>query len=159
MASVELIIAEKEVKCAVELGGARFGDDLRSAVTVTDRAAELSTSSADNLDTVTLNRDALDDLPIFDQDYIGTMSRFLDAGAVATGGVTLVVDGLEASCAGALRTNGLNVVAIHHHMTAGQPAIYFLHYWGTGPAAQLAGGFKAALNELGKGSVVHRSSR
>jgi hypothetical protein len=50
----------------------------------------------------------------------------------------------------ALRSNGLNVVAIHNHMTNGQPTIYFLHYWGTGPAEQLAAGFKAALNELGK---------
>src|SRR2546425_348540 len=50
----------------------------------------------------------------------------------------------------ALRTNGLNVVAIHHHMTGTQPTIYFLHYWGTGPADKLAEGFKAALNELGK---------
>lgn len=53
----------------------------------------------------------------------------------------------------ALRANGLNVVAIHHHMTATEPAIYFLHYWGTGPAEKLASGFKAALNELGKGKV------
>lgn len=52
----------------------------------------------------------------------------------------------------ALRSNGLSVVAIHNHMTSGQPAIYFLHYWGTGPADKLAKGFKAALNELGKGS-------
>jgi len=51
----------------------------------------------------------------------------------------------------ALRGNGLNVVAIHHHMTGTQPAIYFLHYWGTGPAEKLATGFKAALDELGKG--------
>jgi hypothetical protein len=50
----------------------------------------------------------------------------------------------------ALRANGLNVVAIHHHMTGTQPTIYFLHYWGTGPAEKLATGFKAALNELGK---------
>src|SRR5882672_3824162 len=50
----------------------------------------------------------------------------------------------------ALRSNGLNVVAIHNHMTSGQPAIFFLHYWGTGPAEKLAGGFKAALNELSK---------
>ena len=49
----------------------------------------------------------------------------------------------------ALRANGLNVVAIHHHMTGTQPAIYFLHYWGTGPAEKLANGFKAALDELG----------
>src|SRR5712691_11249315 len=53
----------------------------------------------------------------------------------------------------ALRGNGLNVVAIHHHMTNTQPAIYFLHYWGTGPAEKLANGFKAALNELGKGKA------
>jgi hypothetical protein len=51
----------------------------------------------------------------------------------------------------ALRANGLNVVAIHHHMIGTQPAIYFLHYWGTGPAEKLANGFKSALNELGKG--------
>ena len=55
----------------------------------------------------------------------------------------------------ALRANGLNVVAIHHHMTAGQPSIYFLHYWGTGSTEKLAGGFKAALSELGKGSHAH----
>jgi len=48
----------------------------------------------------------------------------------------------------ALRSNGLNVVAIHNHMTGGQPAVYFLHYWGTGPAEKLAAGFKAALNQL-----------
>jgi hypothetical protein len=50
----------------------------------------------------------------------------------------------------ALRKNGLDVVAIHHHMTGTQPTIYFLHYWGTGPAEKLATGFKAALNETGK---------
>lgn len=74
--------------------------DLRSAVTVTDRATQLSTNSADNLDTVTLDRNALDNLPIFDQDYVGAMSRFLDAGSVATVGVTLVVDRIEATRAG-----------------------------------------------------------
>src|SRR5262249_31345919 len=39
-----------------------------------------------------------------------------------------------------LRANGLNVVAIHNHMTSGEPTIYFLHYWGTGPVEKLAGG-------------------
>ena len=50
----------------------------------------------------------------------------------------------------ALRRNGLDVVAIHHHMTGARPMIIFLHYWGTGSAAKLAEGFKAALAELGK---------
>jgi hypothetical protein len=48
-----------------------------------------------------------------------------------------------------LRAHGLNVVAIHQHMT-GQPTIYFLHYWGIGPASQLAESFKAALDQTGK---------
>ncbi|MDQ6699820.1 MAG: DUF1259 domain-containing protein [Acidobacteriota bacterium] len=50
----------------------------------------------------------------------------------------------------ALRKNDLNIVAIHNHMSSGQPTIYFLHYWGTGPANKLANGFKAALDQLGK---------
>lgn len=53
-----------------------------------------------------------------------------------------------------LRTNGLNVVAIHHHMTGTQPTVYFLHYWGTGPTEKLATGFKAVLNQLGKDRVA-----
>jgi uncharacterized protein DUF1259 len=54
----------------------------------------------------------------------------------------------------ALRKNGLDVVAIHHHMTGTEPTVYFLHYWGTGPADRLATGFKAALAELGKGGAT-----
>jgi hypothetical protein len=51
----------------------------------------------------------------------------------------------------ALRKNGLDVVAIHHHMIGDRPVVIFLHYWGRGPAEKLAAGFKAALDELGKG--------
>ncbi len=55
----------------------------------------------------------------------------------------------------ALRKNGLEVVAIHHHMTGDRPVVIFLHYWGRGPAEKLASGFKAALDELGKGAPAH----
>ena len=71
--------------------------DIKQELTVTEDAAQVNTNASDNLDTVTLTRQSLDDLPIFDQDYIGTMSRFLDAGSLGTGGVTLVVDGVEAT--------------------------------------------------------------
>ena len=54
----------------------------------------------------------------------------------------------------ALRNNGIDIVAIHHHMTGTNPTIYFLHYWGTGPAEKLATGFKAALDQLGKGKAT-----
>jgi hypothetical protein len=49
-----------------------------------------------------------------------------------------------------LRKNGIDVVAIHHHMTGARPMVIFLHYWGIGPAEKLAAGFKAAIGELGK---------
>jgi hypothetical protein len=52
----------------------------------------------------------------------------------------------------ALRSHGLDVVAIHHHMLNTKPEIIFLHYWGRGPADKLATGFKAAVDELGKGN-------
>ena len=51
----------------------------------------------------------------------------------------------------ALRANNLNIVAIHNHMLSGEQPVYFLHYWGTGPAEKLATGFRAALDQLGKG--------
>ena len=46
-----------------------------------------------------------------------------------------------------LRKSGINIVAIHNHMTGEQPRILFLHYWGIGRAADLAGGVVAALKE------------
>jgi hypothetical protein len=49
-----------------------------------------------------------------------------------------------------LRANGLSVVAMHHHMTGVTPVLIFLHYYGTGPAATLAQGVRAAVALIGK---------
>lgn len=46
----------------------------------------------------------------------------------------------------ALRSSGIEVVAIHHHMTSTEPTVYFLHYWGRGPAQTLAAGVRAAVD-------------
>ena len=67
----------------------------RQEVTVSALAAQVSTDPADNLDVVSLDRQMLDDLPVFDQNYVGAMSQFLDPGSIGTGGVTLVVNGME----------------------------------------------------------------
>jgi Domain of Unknown Function (DUF1259) len=45
----------------------------------------------------------------------------------------------------ALRGAGINIVAIHQHMTMESPRVVFLHYWGVGPTRVLATGLKAAL--------------
>jgi protein-tyrosine-phosphatase len=46
----------------------------------------------------------------------------------------------------ALRKAGINVVAIHNHMTNEEPQYVFLHYWGKGQAASLAKGLRSALD-------------
>lgn len=46
----------------------------------------------------------------------------------------------------ALRQNGINIVAIHQHMTMESPRMIFLHYWGKGNAKDLANTVKAALS-------------
>jgi len=46
--------------------------------------------------------------------------------------------------------NGIEVVAVHNHMVHEKPKIFFLHYWGTGNAVQLAKGLRAALDVTGK---------
>ncbi len=46
----------------------------------------------------------------------------------------------------ALRSHGINIVAIHNHMTMESPRIVFLHYWGVGATTDLATGLRAALD-------------
>jgi phosphotransferase system IIB component len=45
-----------------------------------------------------------------------------------------------------LRHDGVNIVAIHSHMTHENPRTLFLHYWGRGKAADLAKALKSALD-------------
>lgn len=46
----------------------------------------------------------------------------------------------------ALRGGGINIVAIHSHMTGESPRILFLHYWGRGKAVDLATVVKHAVD-------------
>jgi hypothetical protein len=45
-----------------------------------------------------------------------------------------------------LRSHGINIVAIHSHMEGDNPKAIFLHYWGIGPAPELASAVKAAID-------------
>jgi len=52
----------------------------------------------------------------------------------------------------ALRRGGIDIVAVHNHMLTEEPRIFFLHYWGTGPAEKLARTVREAFDEA-KGPV------
>ena len=60
----------------------------------------VSSDVAENQNANTIERSALDQLPVFDQDYIATLSRFLDSSSLGTNGVSLVVNGVEANVPG-----------------------------------------------------------
>jgi hypothetical protein len=55
----------------------------------------------------------------------------------------------------ALRGAGIDIVAIHQHMTGESPRIMFLHYWGLGTTASLAGGLRTALDRTAVGHPAH----
>jgi hypothetical protein len=78
--------------------------------------------------------------------------------AVVAGDVTMLENEVTPVLK-ALRKNGIDVVAIHNHMTEDRPVVIFLHYWGRGPAEKLATAFKAALDELSKSGSAHGMGR
>lgn len=74
--------------------------------------------------------------------FVGTNERAHVAGdaAMTAGEVNKVIR--------ALRRRGVDIVAVHNHMVDEKPRIFFLHYWGTGKAENLAQAFREALDQL-----------
>ena len=105
---------------------------------------------------ITVGRDDLDvkemGAPINSRMGLNTWAAFVGSNedAAIAGDVAMLESEVQPVLK-ALRAHGLDVVAIHHHMINSHPVVIFLHYWGRGPADKLATGFKAALDELGKG--------
>jgi len=72
-----------------------------------------------------------------------------DQNAVVDGDFAVLENQLQPALK-SLRKSGINIVAIHSHMTGENPRILFLHYWGRGPAADLAKAVKTALDLCNK---------
>jgi len=68
-----------------------------------------------------------------------------DENAVVDGDFAMTEDELQPVLK-SLRKAGINIVAIHNHMTHETPRIMFLHYWGRGPAKELAKAVKSAVD-------------
>jgi len=68
-----------------------------------------------------------------------------DDNALVDGDFAMTKDELQGVLK-ALRKAGINIVAIHNHMTHEDPQYVFLQYWGKGPAATLAKALKSALD-------------
>jgi len=88
-------------------------ETLNQQITVKDDTPDLSTNASENRDVASVDRQSLDNLPIFDQDIIATMSRFLDSSSLGTNGVTLIVDGIQGS--GAVSASAIQTVTINQN--------------------------------------------
>ena len=75
-----------------------------------------------------------------------------DENAVVDGDFAVTEEELQPALK-AIHVGGINIVAIHSHMTHEQPRILFFHYWGRGPAKKLAEAIQGAILASGLSGV------
>jgi Carboxypeptidase regulatory-like domain/TonB dependent receptor len=88
-------------------------ENLNQQITVSGDTPEVSIDPSENRDVAAVDRQALDDLPVFDQDVVATMSRFLDESSLGTNGVALIVDGIQGISA--LSASAIQTVTINNN--------------------------------------------
>src|SRR6202008_1964134 len=79
MSALEIVVAPASVNQSVDV----------------DSGNTISTDADNNQDAVAIESSSLQHLPVFDQDFVSTLSPFLDPAATSTSGVSIVVDGVE----------------------------------------------------------------
>jgi hypothetical protein len=78
-----------------------------------------------------------------------------DDNAVVDGDFVVLEDELQGALK-SLRNSGINIVAIHHHMTGEEPRTIFFHYWGRGSARELATAVATALKTTKTAAAAQR---
>jgi Domain of Unknown Function (DUF1259) len=71
-----------------------------------------------------------------------------DSGNVATTGDFVLIAEEVNSVISELQAHHILVTALHSHMLTEQPRLFFMHFWGQGPAQDLVEGIKAALYKV-----------
>jgi hypothetical protein len=149
--------AVKSIRTAAPTPAARFdGDPVpeKSAVTAVaiDTILGVKGESNNGMYKATIGRTAsMHGTKVGKQMGVNTWAAFAgsDDNALVAGDFAMTKEELQGVLK-ALRKAGINIVAIHNHMTHEDPQYVFLHYWGKGPAAALAQGLKSALDTQGK---------
>jgi hypothetical protein len=67
--------------------------------------------------------------------------------AVATGDFVLIASEVTPVLTD-LRRHGIEVTALHNHLTGEQPRLFFMHFWGNADAPTLAQGLRDALDHM-----------
>ena len=149
----KVLDAVKSVRAAAPVPPNRFaGDPVSEASAISAAALDaifgVKGESNNGMYKATIGREAtMHGAKAGKQMGLNTWAAFAgtDSNALVDGELAMTTDELQPVLK-ALRKAGINIVAIHNHMTHEEPQYVFLHYWGKGPAAQLARGLKSAMD-------------
>lgn len=68
---------------------------LKEQLDVPEQEKTVSSQASGNVDTISVERTMLDNLPFLDMNYLSALGRFLDPGTPGGAGTSIVVDGME----------------------------------------------------------------
>lgn len=68
---------------------------LKEQLDVPEQEKTVSSQAGGNVDTISVERTMLDNLPFLDMNYLSALGRFLDPGSPGGAGTSIVVDGME----------------------------------------------------------------
>lgn len=141
-----------DIRAANPVPGSAFAGTIGGENKIT--AAPLETifgrkgDAKDGMFKVVIGREAkMHGVSVANQMGVNTWAAFAgtDDAAVVDGDFAMTEDELQPVLKG-MRAAGINVVAIHQHMTHEEPRYVFLHYWGKGKAGELAKSVKKVLD-------------
>jgi hypothetical protein len=133
-----------QIRAAQATPAGRFGGEFptTSSLTAAPLAQILGAKpdTKDGMVKFTLGRSTrMHGMTVGNQMGVNTWAAFAgsDDSAVVDGDFAMREDELQ-SVLKSMRASGINIVAIHQHMTHENPRVMFLHYWGKGRASELA---------------------
>jgi hypothetical protein len=144
--------AIKEVRAAAPKPATRFTGEAPRAGTLTagpiEKALGHKGDTQGGVVKVTIGREgAMHGVKVAGSMGLTTWAAFSGSDELATVDGDFIMTAAEVQAVlRALRKAGIHVVALHNHMVGEQPAFYFTHFWGKGPAQKLAEGLKSALD-------------
>jgi hypothetical protein len=140
-----------QVRAAQATPGTSFMGDIPSPSSITAAPLEellgAKAQTKDGMAKVSIGRAVkMHDATMGNEMGVNTWAAFAgsDDKAMVDGDFAMTEDELQPVLK-AMRAGGINIVAIHQHMTHETPRIVFLHYWGKGKATDLAKTLKTAL--------------
>src|SRR5258706_10792118 len=141
-----------QVRAAQPTPASNFSGDIPTPSSVSagpiEQVLGTKAQSKDGMVKVTIGRPArMHGVTVGNEMGVNTWAAFAgsDEHAVVDGDFAMHEDELQAVLK-AMRGAGINIVAIHQHMTHETPRTLFLHYWGKGKAADLARAVRKALD-------------